>query len=171
MNLIINIEQQIQEWKNESKGHNDYWIRVASYLTEFQSLTKLKLYISDDAENYYSIDCYKELLENIGMLIAPEVAMSSVVAKNENDFWAFAFELNNRTVRLEIEDPNTDWLQADFLKDFNAHLDSMGIDKQLKMVFATSENNADQCFDIAFIDDKTFEKLLMHSPRYAYKDS
>jgi len=170
MSLIINIKQQIKEWQNESKGHNDYWIRVSNYLTEFQQLTNLEVYINDDSENYYGIDCYKVLLENIRKIVEPQIKMSSVTAKIENDFWTFAFELNNRVVKIEMEDPNTDWLQMELLKELNAHINSFGIQKQLRMVFATSESNADQCFDLAFIDDETYEKLSTNSPRYAYKD-
>ena len=99
------------------------------------------------------------------------MSMSSVTATIETYFWTYRFQLNGQAIKIEMEDPNTDWLQAEFLKDLNANIRRLGIQKQLKMVFATSEHNTDQCFDLAFMTAEIFEKLLMNLPKYAYEES
>lgn len=165
---VVKIESQIQEWMNDPDSQDDYFSQITIYLKEFQTLTGLDKYISDDAELYYDIQCYIELLENISEITKPEIRISDIEGKSENKAWEFNFKINGEPKQIKMNDPDSDWLREEFIDLLNSCMEGNGSIKKLKMVWATSEHNTDQCFDLAFINEETFEALVNHSPRYAY---
>jgi hypothetical protein len=165
--MIVNIDKKINEWKNEAESIDDYMYGMANNLLEFKTITNLEKYISDDAENYYDTNCYKQLLECIAEIIQPEIEISDITAIN----WIFKFKLNGLDVEIQMKDPDTDWLQEEFIDKLNTLIGTTHTDKKLEMVYATSEDNTDQCFDLCFISKNTLNLLINNEPRYAFNSA
>ncbi|MDR2221678.1 MAG: hypothetical protein LBE34_02950 [Flavobacteriaceae bacterium] len=165
--MIVNIDKKIKEWKSEAESADDYMYGLANNLLEFKTITNLEKYISDDAENYYDTDCYKQLLESIAEIIHPEIEIFDITAIN----WMFKFKINGKEVEIKMKDPETDWLQEEFIDQLNELIGTTQTSKKLEKVYATSESNADQCFDLCFISKKTLNLLINNEPRYAFNSA
>ncbi len=164
---MVEIRKQIQEWKNTSQKEDDFVSQNIQYLKEFQSLTNLEKYISHDAEGFYGITPYINLMKEIGEMIKPEVLISDIRGNIDDGYWEFNFKINGKLNEIEIVESKTDWINFEFIDQINARLTWSRIKKKLKIVYTTSINRRDQSFDLAFIDEITFDKLINHSPKYA----
>lgn len=168
---VIDINSRIEELKAKSITEGDYWSKILNHLTEFKSLTSLDKIITDDSESYWDIKCYQQLLEGIGILTSSEIQISGVSTSVEGIHWKINFTLNDTSKTIDFEDPDTDWIFEGFFKKLNDILVQNGSSKKIRMVYSASEFNTDQTFDLCYVTDETFIKLMEHSPRYAPFDS
>ncbi len=161
------IDDQIQLLENQ--GYHT----SATYLREFKSLVQVEHYISNDAENYWEVKCYVDLLTDMAKLLGFKISLDQIEGKEEGDVWKFNFKINGHLEEIEMNNPHTDWFQEIFLDKVNEAIERYGYEpnKNYRLVWATSEYDSDQCFDMVFIDDDNFNKLLDTTPRYAHTDS
>ena len=166
---MVEIKKQIQELENESTREGDSWSKSVMYLKEFQKLSGVDKYIRNDAEAYWSIECYTDLLNEINELTNPELQLTDINAISEDGEWKFRFKINGNPSQIEMNDPKTDWIKFNFIGELNDCLSEHGIEKELKIVYPTSTYKRDQGFELVFIDEVIFKKLVNHMPKYAYK--
>lgn len=164
----MTISNQIQDWKNQSKEPGDYYDEISGHLIEFQQVTKLDTYIWDDSENYYDASCYQGLIQGISEIVQPELLLTNVSFREEEGKWKFAFSINGTPHELSMNITNTDWLADDFMASMNDIISLHGNRKKLYMVFVAGIGNADQTFNLCFIEDETYQALLNHPAQFAY---
>ncbi len=164
---LIKVVDQIQNWKSKSTEPGDYWEQIAGWLAEFQQLSGVEKYHSEDSEGFIEAENYADLLKVLADLVFPEFEISKNINFEEGDFWKWQFEINGKPEIIGIENLGSDWFDLEFLSKLNAVLRRHGSQKKFRMVFASSEMNADQCFDMVFISDEIYQKLADHSPKYA----
>lgn len=133
---MIEISKQIQEWKNISQKEDDFMSQNIKYLKEFKSLTNLEQYISHDAEGFYGIKPYIDLMKEIGELIKAEVQISEIKGIIDEGYWEFNFKINGELNEIEMEESKTDWINFEFIDQINARLSWSRIKKKLKIVYA-----------------------------------
>jgi hypothetical protein len=156
---IINIDEKIQEWKKDSLDN------LANYLMDFKKLTNLDYYISDDAENYYAENCYQQLLQAISKIVKSDIEISDIKVSE----WRFSFKIDNNEVEIQMKDQDSDWFQEVFIENLNTLIiENTDTDKKIQTVYAHTEDNSDQCFDLCFITNSTHKILQMNTPRYAF---
>lgn len=160
MSNINIIDQQITDWRIE--GWND----AANNLQIFKELTDLTCYVSDDAENYYDVSNYMELLNDFAKLAEPDIKIEAVTGLS-NEHWDISFICNDKTEIISLTNTDTDWLQDDFLIQLNSILKQHKSTRYARLVYAKNIEHADQCFDLCFITDEQFKLLTEQSPPYA----
>jgi hypothetical protein len=160
--MITNIKERLDAWKADGAGMQE----MIEMLSEFQQLSGVDNYLSGDAEDFFEIDTYTELLNGMAQLAAADVTIADISAKEEDGQYVFSFTMNNEASVLSMAAPDTDWLQMSFLEIVNEKI-APYTNKGFYDVFATGLDNVDQCFDIAYLDAATFANLANHPAGFA----
>lgn len=144
----------------------DHLKEMSRSLTTFRELAGIENYLSGDAEFFVGIKPYEELLQNMALLIAPEITITDILCKDDNGTWLFGFTVNSTQLSFSMPDTDTDWLSNDFIIHINHQLSAFTA-KRFRFVWSAGVEHADQCFDIAFIDDATLQTLNEHPAEFA----
>lgn len=159
-NLVKNLEATIVE-ATENGWHNSIENRP-----KFRELSGVEEYITDDAENYYHVDQYVNLLLNIAVLTSKNVKISEVEGEATSDSWVIKFNCSGQNFRIELFDINTDWFKEEFLAELNDCLENVGCEKKVCLVCVDSIIYTDQCFSLCFISDETYSILQNSNPAF-----
>lgn len=157
--MIITIQEQLDRIDDPEKE---------ALLEEFQYITLIDHYILDDAENYAELSSYVELLEEIAQLT--ELDMTDIQGKATHGRFTFSFCLDETAFSISIPAPDGDWIDPAFASELNAVFEQLDLVNGLYFVFVLGLNNADQCFHLAYIDERTYKELKQHPDRYAWPD-
>jgi hypothetical protein len=152
-------------WRNEENS-KDYFADIIEKHTEFKQLSGIAHYLNGDTEDFCDIECYTNLFNDMATLVTDDIKISDIKSSTVNNNWYFQFAINGTPASFSMPDTNTDWLSDDFVRFINEHLSPFTA-KRFRSVFATGMDNVDQCYDIAFIDNETLEKLLQHEDVFA----
>lgn len=164
--VLRNIDSQVQEWQTSSAISEDARQAMIS-LQEFKSLSEINVYLSNDAYGYSYLDDYLNFIASVGELLHPEVMISDISGDEEDDFWEIRFTVDDNPEIISMINPNTEHFQNELLDILNYTLSKHGIQNKLRIVYTTGESDERSCFDVAFMNDENYYKLLDNSPRFA----
>lgn len=161
--MIINIDKEIEEQRKQKNHDSSNYVES---LKEFKSLSNVESYLFEDAECFWEIDCYVKLIEELKELTG--INIDNLSANDEDGIWTFDYTLDGKSARIEMADPETDWLTEDFMLQFNEQLMQAGFEKEIYPVLVGGINRMDQCVNMIYTDEATHEVLQNHPERYAF---